>query len=360
MATTALATTRNLPAPLLSSINLVLPDIPALLPRDIPLEQFLAGVWLELHQNPSLHECSPRSVASAMVKAATHALQPGRDCHLIPFKNQGKLEATFVPNYQGIILSLERSGKVKKAFAHAVYTADHFQVDYLEDVFSHRPCLTGNRGHRLCFYGCVILKDGTRHFEVMTLEQIEEIRKKAPRHESGPWASHYEEMGRKTALKRVAKYVRLSPQVQALLSAEEDREQHDPAPERLKELSEELYGEPRRVPNFAREAPKVASAPPPLIHQSSSLDEPDNEGAMAIIGDIEATMRALGHPQAWMHDYWLRACARAGGCVSALHIPLADLEKILVYFTEQLPEHAPAGQADAAPVSDNAEEEFPS
>lgn len=221
-----------LPVAVTDMVKVVLPDLKNLLPPDITLEQFRAAVWLELTGRWGLQECRPQSLRECIVKAATYGLMPGRDCHFLPFKSKragGQKDATFVPNYFGIILALERTGKVAKAFAHPVYTGDTFEVDYLADRFSHIPAqiLGKEQGHIRFYYGCIRLKDGTAHIEVMTLAQIDEIKKRAPAHEEGPWVTDTVMMSRKTALKRVAKYVRLTPEQQQMLEDDTERERSD-------------------------------------------------------------------------------------------------------------------------------------
>ena len=232
-------------------LRLVLPRAAELLPLDIPAEQFRASLWLELRET-DLSDCSAKSIISCVIRAATHGFLLGRDAHLLPFRSRrggGKL-ATLVPNYFGVIRALERTGKVRKAFAHAVYTGDRFQVDYLSDAFHHEPCLDGPRGTLRCFYGCVLLKDGTRHVEVMTTEEVDRIRDRARAQDEGPWTTDFEAMARKTVLKRVAKYVQLTAAQQELFVEEDVREQESPVSEaRVRAIIADAYGE-APIPNL--------------------------------------------------------------------------------------------------------------
>jgi recombination protein RecT len=248
-----------LPTAVTDMVKVVLPDLKNLLPPDITLDQFRAAVWLELTGRWGLQECRPQSIREGIVKAATYGMLPGRDCHLLPFKSRrggGQKDATFVPNYFGIILTLERTGKVAKAFAHPVYHGDTFEIDYLADKFSHIPAeiLGKEQGKIRFYYGCIRLKDGTTHIEVMTLAQIDEIRKRAPAHDEGPWVTDHVMMSRKTALKRVAKYVRLTPEQQRMLEDDAARERDDMSPERLRDTITILSGDQDDV----REAQQAA------------------------------------------------------------------------------------------------------
>lgn len=245
--TKAVSQQNTLPATLITTMADVMPHVPNLLPADISTEQFRAALYLELSGRPELAECTSQSLRDCVIKAATYGLLPGRDAHLLPFRNRrgGNRLATFVPNYFGLILALERSGKVAKAFAHAVYDGDDFEVDYLADVYRHVPAVARGRkaGSLRFFYGCVRLKDGTTHLEVMDEAQIDEVRRKSPSHEHGPWVDDFVLMARKTALKRAMKYVRLTPETQQMLEEDLAREREDIPEARHRQNVVDLFGE---------------------------------------------------------------------------------------------------------------------
>jgi recombination protein RecT len=226
----------------------LMPHVPALLPPDISTEQFRAALYLELSGRAKLADCVQESLRDSVIYAASYGLLPGRDVHFLPFKSKryGNREAsTPVPNYFGIILTLERTGKVAKAFAHPVYTGDEFTVDYLADIYKHIPAvvLGKPKGHLRFFYGCIRLLNGTTHIEVMDETAIDAIRRRAPAHDAGPWVTDYEMMARKTCLKRVAKYVKLTPQLQEMLAEEDDREHDDIPLARHRQNIVDLFGE---------------------------------------------------------------------------------------------------------------------
>lgn len=243
--TPAVARSHMLPAQITTMIAGLMPDVRTLLPGDISYEQFRAALWLELTGNPSIKQCTVDSIRAGAIKCATYGMLPGRDAHLLPFRNKGRYEATFVPNYFGVLLTLERSGKVARAFAHPVYDGDEFILDYFADEYHHVPYSVRKHapGALRFFYGAVKMRDGTTHIEVMTEEEIDAVRRRAPAHDSGPWQSDYLMMARKTALKRVCKYVRLTPQQEHMLEDDEAREQTDIPPERHRQNITDLFGE---------------------------------------------------------------------------------------------------------------------
>jgi recombination protein RecT len=249
--TRALTASAKLPAAMVQTMQGLMPHVPALLPPDISTEQFRAALYLELSGRRDLADCTQDSLRECVIKAAMHGLLPGRDCHILPFRNKGqggRRTATYIPNYFGVILALERTGKVAKAFAHPVYTGDEFVVDYLADVYKHIPAVTLGKqpGDLRFFYGCVRMKDGTTHIEVMDEAAIDAVRRRSPAHEHGPWVDDYLMMARKTALKRVCKYVRLTPEQQQMLDEDQEREREDIPPDRHRQNIVDLFGDDPR------------------------------------------------------------------------------------------------------------------
>jgi phage RecT family recombinase len=260
---------RPLAAPMVQAMQGLMPHVPALLPADISAEQFRAALYLELSGRPSLGECTPESLRDAVLKAATYGLLPGRDCHLLPFSNRrkgGKKEATYVPNYFGVILALMRSGKVRRAFAHPVHEGDEWGFDMFQDRPIHKPAVTlGTQpGRELFYYGAVMFHDGSCAFEVVSLDDIEAVMKRAPAHDSGPWVTDRVMMCRKTALKRVAKYIKLTPDVRGMLEEDAVREGDDIPPARHRQNVVDLFGEG-----------SDPTAPPPTAPRQTGAVDPE-------------------------------------------------------------------------------------
>jgi recombination protein RecT len=294
MATTMPAVSRSqmLPAPMNEMIKGLMPDIRNLLPPDIEYEQFRAALWLELTGNRQLKECTIESIRAGAIKAATYGLLPGKYSHLLPFKNKGRLEATFVPNYFGVLLTLERSGKVAKAFAHPVYEGDEFTLDYFADDFHHIPYTVRQRepGAIRFYYGAVKMKDGVTHVEVMSLEQIEAVRKRAPAHDSGPWVTDRIPMSRKTALKACAKYVHLTPQQEEMLKEDDARELTDIPPERHAQNIVDLFGDGNG--GFSQHPPVSSLWRETVEAHWQSMPEPLKEQCRAALEDLTTTESA--------------------------------------------------------------------
>ena len=247
----------RLPAHISLALRDLRPTLGPLLPPDVTEEQFRAALYLEITGCPALHDCTPDSLRTCAIRAATHGMLPGRDCHFLPFRTKGRKEATYVPNYFGIILALERSGKVRRAFAHAVHEGDAWGFDMFADRPTHTPAvaLGQKAGKALFYYGAVMFHDGTCAFEILTREDLDGLKKRSPAGEQSVWLTDYDMMARKSAIKRVAKYVRLTPKVQEMLAEEEDRPVNEA---RHAQNMVDLFGEP---PPSMPGAPVALDAP---------------------------------------------------------------------------------------------------
>ena len=69
-------------------------------------------------------------------------------------------------------------------------------------------------------YAVAQLKGGGVQFEVMSRAEIEEVRKTSKAGQSGPWSSHWEEMAKKTVIRRLFKYLPVS--IEAVRAVEAD------------------------------------------------------------------------------------------------------------------------------------------
>jgi len=296
-----------LPELMNAQLGSLLPKLTSLLPPDIATEQFRAALFLELTGRPDLAECTPESIRECVVKAATYGLLPGRDVHFLPFRNRrkgGKKDATYVPNYLGLILALERTGKVKRAFAHPVYEGDEYGFDYFSDRPIHKPALSlgKSQGKILFYYGAILMKDGTCHFEVLTLEDIAAVKARGPAHDDGPWVTDPIMMARKTALKRVAKYVKVTPAMQDMLEEDAARERADIPEARHRQNIIDLFGDdavntqtgemtPLQVSGNAPPAREVAPQSTPSVKRALAQTTPPADG---ILGDARALQNDNG------------------------------------------------------------------
>lgn len=219
-------------------------EIKKALPSVITPERFTRIVLSAISVNPQLGSCTPNSFLGAMMTSAQLGLEvntPLGQAYVLPYRNKGVLEAQFQLGYKGLIDLAYRSGEVEVIQAHVVYENDDFECEYgLNPNLKHIPA-DGDRGEPIKVYAVFKTKSGGFGFEVMSME---DVRKHAAKYSKAygssysPWKTNFEEMAKKTVLKRVLKYAPLkSDFVKAAVQDEVIK----------KDLSEDMYTVPAEV-----------------------------------------------------------------------------------------------------------------
>lgn len=198
-----------------SLIKQMQPEIRKALPSVLTPERFTRMTLSALSSTPKLGECTPMSFLGAMMTAAQLGVEPNTplgQAYLLPYNNHGTMEVQFQLGYKGLLDLAYRSGEVSNVQVHAVYEQDTFEYALgLEPVLNHVPA-QGDRGDAIAYYAVVRMKDGGYIFDVMTRRDIEKHAKKFSKaYESSfsPWKTNFDEMAKKTVLKKVLKYAPL-------------------------------------------------------------------------------------------------------------------------------------------------------
>lgn len=203
-------------------------EISRCLPKHLTPERMTRIAVTELRKTPKLQECDPMSFIAAIMQASQLGLEPGilGSCYLIPFYNNksGKYECTFMPGYRGFIDLARRSGQIVSLVARAVYENDEFEYEFgIKENIIHKPSMT-NKGPLVAVYAVALLKDGGHQFDVMSKEEVNAIRNTSKSKDNGPWVTHYEEMAKKTVLRRLFKWLPCSVEMQKAVSLDELQE----------------------------------------------------------------------------------------------------------------------------------------
>lgn len=203
-------------------------EIARCLPSHLTPDRMARIAMTELRKTPKLQECDPMSFIAAIMQASQLGLEPGimGSCYLIPFFNSklGKYECTFMPGYRGFLDLARRSGQIKSLVARAVYDNDVFEYEYgLQESVTHKPAMD-ERGELRAVYAVALLKDGGHQFEVMSKREIEAVRQKSQGKNAGPWTDYYDEMARKTVVRKLFKWLPCSVEMQKAVSLDELQE----------------------------------------------------------------------------------------------------------------------------------------
>ncbi|WP_454957471.1 recombinase RecT [Dialister invisus] len=185
------------------------PEIKKALPSVITPERFTRMVFTALSSNKKLQACTPESFLGAMMQAAQLGVEPNTpigQAYLIPYGNQ----VQFQLGYKGLIDLAYRSGEVQSIQAHEVHEDDTFEYELgLNPKLKHVPAMK-DRGQVILYYAVIKLKNGGEGFEVMSREDVDQFaRAKSKTYKNGPWQTDFDEMAKKTVLKKVLKYAPL-------------------------------------------------------------------------------------------------------------------------------------------------------
>jgi recombination protein RecT len=194
-------------------------ELAALLPRTMSPERFVRIAFQAIHRTPELLKCSQESFFNCLLQLGAMGLEPdGRRAHLIPFGQ----ECTLVVDYKGIKELVRRNHDVSAMHCDVVGANDEFELRFgTHGVLDHKPSLE-DRGKILCAYSWVKLPDGNEEFDVMSVTEIEAIRKRSRSPNKGPWVTDWNEMAKKTVFRRHSKGLPLSPETREALDRETD------------------------------------------------------------------------------------------------------------------------------------------
>lgn len=172
-----------------------------------------------LKRNAYLSKSTPDSLLIAVLNIAQVGLTLNpvmKLAYLVPrFDRKEGVVCHLEPSYQGLVKLLTDSGSVNNVYAHLIYENDHFEQHLgTENTIVHRPKL-GDRGKVMGVYAVAVLANGTKQTEVMEASEVDEIRDSsesykafvAKKTNSCIWEKHYDEMSRKTVIKRLVKYL---------------------------------------------------------------------------------------------------------------------------------------------------------
>lgn len=217
------------------------PAIKKALPSVITPERFTRMVLSALSSTPKLADCSPQSFLAAMMTAAQLGVEPNTalgQAYLLPYRNHGQMECQFQLGYKGLIDLAYRSGEVSVIQAHTVYENDVFEYELgMDPKLRHVPA-KADRGEAVAYYAMFKTKGGGYGFEVMS---VDDVQRHAQRYSksygsgSSPWRSNFDEMAKKTVLKRALKYAPLKSDFVRGVAQDETIKA---------ELSDEMYAVP--------------------------------------------------------------------------------------------------------------------
>jgi recombination protein RecT len=280
------------------ALELMKPQLAVALPPHLSADRLVRVVVIVLQANPALLDCERASLYRSVMTCAQLGLEPDGvlgQAWLVP--SRGKVQ--LVPGYRGFIALARNSGLIVSINAQAVHRNDHFEYAYgLNERLEHVPA-AGPRGEITHFYAYVKFQDGGHHFDVLSRDEVDAIRDRsegyqayrAGKAEDSAWVTGYAEMGKKTVIRRIAKYLPLSVQKAAALADLHDAGKHAG----LDDLGELVVDVPdvdfrpatepaatrSRLDAFAAgflDTPETPAARPAAPPEPEGMPNPDEEG----------------------------------------------------------------------------------
>jgi recombination protein RecT len=188
------------------------------LPKHMSADRMARVALTALLRVPKLAQCTQASFMECLLTCSQLGLEPdGRLAHLIPYKDV----CTLIIDYKGLVALARRSGNVATIHADVVCENDEFDYNAGE-LKCHRVDFRRDRGAMYAVYAKVRMKDGTEQCEVMSRAEVESVRNRSRAGKNGPWVTDFNEMAKKTAFRRLSKWLELSPEYRDALSVDDD------------------------------------------------------------------------------------------------------------------------------------------
>jgi recombination protein RecT len=198
-------------------------ELAKMLGPDIPPDNFIRAVITSAALNPDILACSWQSIWNACLRACRDGLLPdGVDGAIVAY-GKNNPTAQWIPMYQGLLRRFRRSGQFKWITANLVREGEEFThyIDENGEHFRHVP--GGNFAAPIVkVYSLATTKDGGVFVAVLPIAEANKIRNQSrTTREDSPWKQWPEEMYKKTALRRLSKYL---PSARDLLPDEDSPE----------------------------------------------------------------------------------------------------------------------------------------
>ena len=209
------------------------PQFKAALPAHIPVERFLRVVLTAIQNNPDLVAADRQSLWNSTMRAAQDGLLPdGREGVIAIYKTKIKdggrelwvKKAQWMPMVFGILKKVRNSGEIATIAARVVYGGDKFRY-WIDDDGEHvlyEPSNTPDINTITRVFAMAKTNSGELYVEPMTSADIEKVRAVSRAKDNGAWVDWWEEMAKKTAIRRLSKRLPMSTDLDDLVRRDDD------------------------------------------------------------------------------------------------------------------------------------------
>lgn len=178
------------------------------LPKDFNRERFVQNCLSVLNEKPELTKINAAELQAGLLKGAYLGLDFFKnECYLIPYGNKVK----FQTDYKGETKFVKKYAirPIHEIYAKIVRDGDLFE----EKIIDGKPSIEFrpkpfNNGEIVGAFAVVLYKDGGMNYEVMTSNAINSVRSSYSKmSNSGAWKNSWDEMAKKTVLRRLCKHI---------------------------------------------------------------------------------------------------------------------------------------------------------
>jgi recombination protein RecT len=293
------------------------------LPAHIKPAMFQRNLLNAVMANYDLMKFSPGLIFREVSKAVALGLfldpQLG-EAYIVPAYNY-KTRATEPQlriGYRGLTKLARQSGDVTIIYAHEVCANDKFVPKMGTDKsLVHEPDVFGDRGPVIGYYAVMKLRNGEVDFEPMSIAQVHRIRDRSDgwkafsegKIKSTPWSTDEDEMGKKTAIRRLMKRAPQSPELAEAIRIEDAAEHSEFSTARIVRIPPKpptppaLAAPTQEAANIASAAPKepepavVRSPPNPHAAKKPPAPAKPAPDADDLIAQFEAALHACKTPE---------------------------------------------------------------
>ena len=183
------------------------------LPKDYNVNNALKSAWIYLQtietrtKQKAIDVCTKLSICNCLLEMVIRGEHPKKHCYFIACGNS--LE--YWERYTGKLLRAKRDTNIQDVVAQVIYEGDNFVYGVDKNgyyqLIKHETAIENINPDKIkAAYAVVIFKDGSKHLEIMTIDQIRKSwQQGAARGTSGAHQNFTDQMCKKTVIARACK-----------------------------------------------------------------------------------------------------------------------------------------------------------
>ena len=205
------------------------------LPKHMPVERFMRVVLTAVNASPDLLNADRQSLFESAMKAAQDGLLPdGREGALVVYNTKipGKNGAPdrwikkvqWMPMVAGIMKKARNSGEIALITAGCVWGGDKFRY-WIDDEGEHIFYEPGEKQDTNVFvkaFAMAKLKDGTVYALPLSPADVDKVRAASKAKDGPAWRNWYDQMAQKAAIRRLAKRLPMSSDLDDLIRRDDE------------------------------------------------------------------------------------------------------------------------------------------